>query len=70
MGLYEARGQLDRALKDLMLRWAETKAVWRDQVGEDFEEKYLIPLERALRNAGTAMDTAAQLVSRARQECR
>ena len=70
MGVYEGRGQLARAMKDLMIRWGETKIAWKDVVSQEFEEQFLAPLERELRNATSAMDQAAQVLSQVRQDCR
>jgi hypothetical protein len=70
MGLHEGRGQLARAIKDLMLRWGETKFAWRDAVSKEFEEEVLAPLEREVRAATSAMSQAAQVVSQIRQDCR
>ena len=69
MGLYEAKGQLDRAMNDLTFRWSQVRSAWHDQVAVDFEEKHLVPLQAQLRNATAAMAIAASLVSRVRQEC-
>ena len=70
MGVYEGRGQLARAMKDLMIRWGETKIAWKDSVSQEFEERFLAPLERDLRTATSAMDTAAQALNQVRQDCR
>ena len=70
MGVYEGRGQLARAVKDLMIRWGETKLSWKDAVSQEFEEKVLASLERDVRTATSAMDTAAQILSQVRQDCR
>jgi hypothetical protein len=70
MGVYEGRGQLARAMKDLMIRWGETKVAWKDAVSQEFEEQFLAPLQRELRNATSAMDQAAQVLSQVRQDCR
>ena len=70
MGVHEGRGQLARAMKDLMIRWGETQLAWKDAVSQEFEEKYLAPLERELRNATSAMDQAAQALNQVRQDCR
>jgi hypothetical protein len=70
MGVYEGRGALARAMKDLMLRWADTKAVWRDAVAQEFAEQHLAPLEREIRNATSAMDTMAQILAQVNRDCR
>ena len=69
MGVYEGRGQLSRALKDLKQRWLETKSSWDDSQADHFEEKYVDPLEQDLRSALSAMDTMAVLLSQARHDC-
>jgi hypothetical protein len=69
MGVYEARGQLAKSLKDLMDRWGDTKADWDDVVSERFEERFLAPLDVDLRNAASAMDHMAHLLSQIRRDC-
>ena len=69
MGVYEARGQLAKSLKDLTDRWADTKMDWDDVVSQRFEERFLAPLDLDLRNATGAMDHMAQLLSQIRREC-
>ena len=69
MGLFEAKGQLDRGMKDLVLRWRLTRSQWHDNAAVDFEAKHLLPLQNQLRNAASAMSLAAVLISRVRSEC-
>lgn len=69
MGVYEGRGQLSRGMKDLMNRWLEAKSSWDDANSERFEEKYLKMLEHDLRQAVSAMDTMAVLISQAHHDC-
>ena len=69
MGVYEGRGQLGKSSKELMNAWMECKAAWRDQNAERFEKKHLIPLEMDLRNAVSAMDVMAQLISAIKRDC-
>jgi hypothetical protein len=69
MGVYEARGQLAKSLKDLTDRWADTKMDWDDVVSQRFEERFLAPLDVDLRNAASAMDHMAQLLSQIRRDC-
>jgi hypothetical protein len=69
MGVYEGRGQLSRALKDLKHRWLETKSSWDDANADAFEEKYLGPLEADMRTAVSAMDTMAVLLAQAHHDC-
>ena len=70
MGVYESRGQLAKALKDLTDRWSDTKMDWDDVVSERFEERFLAPLDVDLRNATSAMDHMAQILSQVRRDCK
>jgi hypothetical protein len=69
MGLYEGRGQLSRIMKELMLRWSETKVQWDDAASRAFEQKHLEPMQRDLQQATAAMDHMAGVLSQLRREC-
>jgi hypothetical protein len=69
MGVYEGRGQLGKAAKELSSAWLECKAAWKDANAQVFEKKHLVPLEMDLRNAVGAMDVMAQLLSAIRRDC-
>ena len=56
MGVFESRGQLAKAVKDLQQKWAEAKGSWNDPVSEEFEKRYLDPLNADVRSAVTAME--------------
>jgi hypothetical protein len=64
MGLFEAKGQLDRATKELMIRWSLCRSQWRDNVAAEFEEQQLVPIQQQVKNATGAMNTAAALIAR------
>ncbi|QOV91625.1 hypothetical protein [Humisphaera borealis] len=68
MGLFEGKGQLDRATKDLMARWSVVRASWRDNVAADFEQQTLLPLQQHVKNATSAMSSAASLITRIKSE--
>lgn len=70
MGLYEGRGNLNKGLKDLMARWYMTRQDWSDVVADEFEKKYLEPMEVALKSAISAMDQMAQTLSRVDSDCK
>ena len=69
MGVHEGRGSLARAIKDLMLRWAETRAEWDDAVARRFEQERLLNIESDLRAAVGAMDTMSVLLQQIRRDC-
>ena len=68
MGVYEGRGQLTKGIKNLMMRWQETRSSWNDAATNQFEKKYLVPLEIDLRNALGAMDHMASVLSQVRRD--
>jgi hypothetical protein len=69
MGVYEGRGQLSKAMKNLMLRWVEAKSSWDDTASKHFEDKFLTPLEMDLKTAASAMDHMAGVLSSVRRDC-
>jgi hypothetical protein len=69
MGVHEGQGQLSRASKDLVRRWAELKGVWTDANAKHFEESVLVPLQTEVRNASAAMAQMATILSNARRDC-
>ena len=69
MGVYESRGALDKAMKDLTIRWNEARSQWDDAVAREFEEKHLKPLLIDLRTATAAMDQMAALLNVIHSEC-
>lgn len=69
MGLFESRGNVHKALKDLILKWQAAKMSWNDEQAQSIETDVLWPLERDVRSAGEAMDVMKALVSSARRDC-
>jgi hypothetical protein len=68
MGVYEGRGQLGKAMKELMQKWAETKGYWQDSVARQFESERLGQLEHDAKSAMTAMDHMAVLLQQAKRD--
>lgn len=69
MGVYEARGQIAKAYKDLVLRWQEVKMSWDDVQARAFEERFLRPIEHDIKQAASSMDHVAILLNRIHSEC-
>jgi len=69
MGVYEARGMLEKSMKELMLKWADTKWAWDDAMSKAFEERFLAHLQLDMRNAVGAMDQMAALLQQAYHDC-
>lgn len=69
MGVYEARGTLAKAMKDLTNQWQDVRIHWEDARAEELEKEVLQPLEMDLRSAANAMDQLGALLSQARRDC-
>ena len=69
MGVYEGRGQLSKAIKQLQMRWQEATSSWNDAASTQFEKKFLEPLDADLRTAVTAMDHMAAVLVQVRRDC-
>ena len=69
MGVYEGRGQLGKAMKDLATRWGDTKIQWDDPVSHHLESEFLVPLEIDVRNTLAAMDQMAIILAQVQRDC-
>ncbi|MCS7032788.1 MAG: hypothetical protein NZ561_02205 [Phycisphaerae bacterium] len=69
MGVFEARGTIAKAWKDLAARWQDIRVHWDDLRAVDMEKQLLQPLELDTRAAASAMDQLAVVLSQVRREC-
>ena len=69
MGVHEGRGQLHKALKELMGRWVETKHSWSDVMAEQFEKEQVLPIEGDMKTAVTAMDHMSTVLNQVKRDC-
>ena len=60
---------LQRAWKELHEKWGQTRTVWDDRVGQQFEEDVMTPLELQSIQTAAAINRLAQLFAVARQHC-
>jgi hypothetical protein len=70
MGVYESRGQIAKAIKDLHAKWHDVKMDWNDARSEAIEKDFLERLEINARTAGSAMDQMAILLTKIKNDCR
>jgi hypothetical protein len=70
MNLSNSSMELNGSLKDLRILWDETKEVWNDPVGREFEENRWLPLEARVRSALRAMERLAPIMEKVQHECR
>ena len=68
MAIYEAGGQLGKAMKQLLAHWEETKISWNDAAARSFEERFVVPLQRDLRSAMGALGQMAMLLDRMKRD--
>lgn len=69
MSLGVGKAKLVGSLKDLMMRWEKTKAIWDDPMSGDLERTVLEPLEPKIRAAVSAMEKMGEILARARRDC-
>jgi hypothetical protein len=69
MGMHEGRAALRKSVKELMMRWNDTKAKWSDGNSRNFENKYLVPLDQDAKTAISAMDTMSALLGKIKTDC-
>jgi hypothetical protein len=69
MSLNTGSGKLNHVLKELRLRWEETRAVWNDPVSQAFDEKHAAPLEMQLVTTLRELDRLALAIDQARRDC-
>jgi hypothetical protein len=69
MSLSTGCGKLSLILKELRLRWDETRAVWNDPVSQAFEDNHYTPLEMQLLATLRELDRLALAIDQARRDC-
>jgi hypothetical protein len=68
MGMHEGRAQSAKAMKDLAMRWSDTKVQWNDATTKAFEARFLTNLEMDFRQALGAMDQMSQVLMKIRRD--
>ncbi len=68
MGVYESCARIKRATQDMNIIWGETKAVWKDAKGREFEEEFVMRLSAEIKKAETALDNIGLILNRIRSE--
>jgi len=69
MSTRESGANLVQALKDLTLRWQETKNHWRDIKSQQFEREYLEDLPDHVQRTMSVMQEIDVLLKRIRSDC-
>ncbi|MGQ9649764.1 MAG: hypothetical protein ACUVXJ_06625 [Phycisphaerae bacterium] len=69
MSLHTGQANMRKAAKDLAARWSEVRALWRDDVARQFEERYIHSLLREVRVTQDAMAHMSSVIAQIRQDC-
>ncbi len=69
MSTIESRAKLIYAAKKLMTDWQQAQEAWRDDNCQQFDKKYMAPLESSTRAAAQAMERMEAMLDAARHEC-
>ena len=69
MSLVESRGQITKALRDLLTRWEHVRSEWNDAQAENFQRQYILELETQVRKATAAMDHLNIVLQKITKDC-
>ena len=69
MSLHVGKAKLVGSMKDLLVKWEETKHSWDDPVSRAMENSVIAPLEPKVRAAVVAMEKMSEVLAKARREC-
>ena len=69
MSVRAGRTKLLGMMKDLQVKWEQTKSDWNDPMSRELEKTCMEPLERKIRAAAVAMEQMGEVLERARREC-
>jgi len=65
----ESRAKLTQAAKNLIAEWQHAQEAWRDDNCQQFEKKYMAPLESSIRAAAQALERIDTMLTSAQQDC-
>ncbi len=69
MSTIESRARLIQAAKNLLAQWQQVQEAWRDDNCQQFEKKYMAPLESSIRAAAQALERMEAMLDGAQQDC-
>ena len=69
MSTIESRAKLIEAAKKLMAQWQQVQEAWRDDNCQQFDKKYMAPLESSIRAAALALERMDTMLDSAQQDC-
>jgi hypothetical protein len=69
MSTLGSAANLSGALKELSLRWQETRAHWNDVKSREFDRTYLEKLPNDVGRAMSVMEEVGKLLQKVRRDC-
>ncbi len=69
MGMQDASGRLEKAIRQLTGEWNQTKESWSDIKMTGFEDRYIVTLQQDTRLATETMARMSALLDQVRREC-
>ena len=69
MSVDAGQARIQRAAKDLLVRWETTRSVWRDDVSNRFDDIFMTPLAVSLRAAEEALNRMGMILQQLHQDC-
>ncbi len=69
MSLKIAENRLQDETKSFLVVWKASHDRWNDDIRDRFDQQYIEPIGKSLRNAQGAMERMQEIIIRARQEC-
>jgi hypothetical protein len=65
----QSRAKLIQAAKKLLADWQQAQEAWRDDNCQQFNKKYMTPLESSIRAAALALERMEAMLDSAQQDC-
>lgn len=69
MSMKGSASGLVQAVKELMLEWEQTKAIWNDVKSQEFERRFLAEIPGHAMRATEVMEQLNELLKKVRHEC-
>jgi len=69
MSVRAGAGTLAQAMKELSLKWQQTRAHWRDAKAEEFEARIMNVLPDHVSKALEAMEDLEKMLRKVRSDC-
>ncbi len=67
--MLESRAKLIQAAKNLLAQWQQAREAWRDDNCQQFDKKYMTPLESSIRAAAMSMERMDTMLDSAQKDC-